>query len=83
MIFKKIIKGEVLEFDIFSLKKRDKISLYRLVTKRINHLIYKKIQRVILNPKLRNVLKKLEIIFFKKNYKNIQLYNDYLIKKKK
>ena len=60
MIFKKIIKGEVLEFDIFSLKKRDKISLYRLVTKRINHLIYKKIQRVILNPKLRNVLKKLD-----------------------
>lgn len=82
MIFKKIIKGEVLEFDIFSLKKRDKISLYHLVTKRINHLIYKKIQRIILNPKLRNVLKKLEIIFFKKNYKNIQLYNDYLIKKK-
>ncbi len=82
MIFKKLIEGEILEFNILALKKRDKISFYYLLVKRINHLIYKKFQRLILKPKLRNILKKIEIFFFKKNFEIPKLQDSDLIKKK-
>ena len=83
MIFKKLIEGEILEFNILALKKRDKISFYYLLVKRINHLIYKKFQRLILKPKLRNILKKIEIFFFKKNFEIPKLQDSDLIKKKR
>ena len=82
MIFKNLLKGEVLEFDIFFLKKKYNINILNLIFLRLKHLIYKKFQRFILNPKFRNLFKIIENFIFKNNKNNyIQIDKD-LIKKK-
>ena len=64
MIFKKLLKGEILEFDIFSLIKKNKTSLIYLIFLRIYHLLYKKFQRLLLKPKQITVIRKVQNNFF-------------------
>ena len=52
MIFKKLLKGEILEFDLISLQKKEGINYIYILWVRIYHLIYKNIQRMFLQPNL-------------------------------
>ena len=69
MIFK-IIKGEILEFDIFIIKK-NKTSLIYLIFLRICHLLYKKFQRLLLNQNKEEYFKKLKNLFLQIKIKTL------------
>ena len=71
MIFKKLLKGEILEFDIFSLIKKNKTSLIYLIFLRICHLLYKKFQRLLLKPKQRRIFQKLKNLFLQIKIKTL------------
>ncbi len=81
MIFKKLLKGEILEFDIFSLIKKNKTSLIYLIFLRIYHLLYKKFQRLLLKPKQRRIFQKIEKFIFTNKNKNSNQTNKDIIKK--